>query len=127
MAGNLIALDVMGGDDAPGATLAGAQSACSPVGPHRIAPERILLVGDEKVIEEHLAKNGGNPGFEVRHASQVIDMADSPAVALRSKPDSSIGKCVAAVAEGQAGAVVSMGNTGAVVGAATLGLGTLQA
>jgi glycerol-3-phosphate acyltransferase PlsX len=55
----------------------------------------------------------------------VIAMGDSPAQALRAKPDSSIMRCVGAVKTGQAGAVVSMGNTGAVVGAATVGLGTL--
>jgi glycerol-3-phosphate acyltransferase PlsX len=56
----------------------------------------------------------------------VIGMAESPAAALRAKPDSSIAVCVGAVKRGGAGAIVSMGNTGAVVGAATLGLGTLE-
>ena len=125
MKGSLIALDVMGGDDAPQAPLQGALTACSALGSTRIAPERILLVGDQARIEGLLEEQGGNPGFEILHASQVIEMSDSPAQALRAKPDNSIARCVGAIKAGQAGAVVSMGNTGAVVGAATLGLGTL--
>lgn len=121
-----IALDVMGGDDAPDVNLRGALSACSALGGLRIAPERILLVGDEPRIRAFLDENGGDPGFDIRHTTQVIEMGDSPAQALRAKPDSSIGGCVRAIREDLAGALVSMGNTGACVGAATLGLGTLE-
>ena len=120
-----VALDVMGGDHAPDVILRGAIAACSPTGKHRIAPERILLVGDEKTIRSKLATMDSAHGFAVRHASQVIGMGESPATALRSKPDSSISSMTAALKQGQAGAAVSMGNTGAVVAAATLGLGTL--
>ena len=121
-----IALDVMGGDNAPEAILQGALKACSPLGGHRIAPERLLLVGDLGYIEPALEAEGGNPGFAIQQASEVIEMGESPAQALRSKPDSSISVGIGAVKAGQAGAFVSMGNTGAVVGAATLGLGTLE-
>lgn len=126
MPGSRIALDLMGGDKAPGAILRGALEACSPLGGLRIAPERLVLVGDLPRIESLLAETGGNPGFELRHAGEVIEMGDSPAAALRRKPDSSIAGCVGAVKRGEAGAAVSMGNTGAFVGAATLGLGTLE-
>ena len=120
-----IALDVMGGDHAPDSIVRGAIAACSPLGKLRIAPERILLVGDEKTIRQKLAEFDAGPGFAIRHASQVIGMGESPATALRTKPDSSIASMTAALKEKQAGAAVSMGNTGAVVAAATLGLGTL--
>jgi glycerol-3-phosphate acyltransferase PlsX len=56
----------------------------------------------------------------------VIAMGESPAQALRSKPDNSISRSILAVKEGAAGAALSMGNTGACVGAATLLLGTLE-
>jgi glycerol-3-phosphate acyltransferase PlsX len=72
-----------------------------------------------------LRELGGDPGFQFQHASQVVEMGDSPAQALRSKPDNSIARCVQAVRERRASAVVGMGNTGACVGAATLGLGTI--
>jgi len=125
MSGSLIALDVMGGDDAPEATLKGALAACSGKGALRVPPERLLLVGDEPRMQAMLRQLGGNPGFALQHASQVIEMHESPAQALRAKPDSSIGRCVLAVAEKRASAIVGMGNTGACVGAATLGLGTI--
>jgi len=124
MTGPLIALDVMGGDDAPLATLKGALLACK-AGAARIPPERLLLVGDQPRMRSMLAELGGDPGFQLEHAAQVIEMGDSPAQALRAKPDSSIARCVAAVKAGRASAVVGMGNTGACVGAATLGLGTI--
>ncbi|MCL4150876.1 UNVERIFIED_CONTAM: hypothetical protein GTU68_043251 [Idotea baltica] len=102
----------MGGDNAPGATLEGAL--------------RAVASDDQDQIASGLEALGGNPGFEICHASQVVDMHDSPAAAMRSKPDSSIANAVKAVKGGEAGAVVSMGNTGALVASATRGLGTLQ-
>jgi glycerol-3-phosphate acyltransferase PlsX len=132
MTADRIALDVMGGDHAPAAVLRGALLACAEQraagapGDARLEPGAVLLVGDRARIEQGLSELGGNPGFEILHASQVVEMGESPAVALRAKPDSSIGRCVGAVKSGQAAAVVSMGNTGAVVAASTLGLGTLE-
>ena len=123
--GGRITLDVMGGDHAPAATIEGALRAAAREDARRVAPERVLLVGDEAVVEAELAARGGNPGFEIVHASQAIGMDESPSKAMRAKPDSSIARCVALVKEGAAGAFVSMGNTGAVVGASTLLLKTL--
>lgn len=120
-----IALDVMGGDHAPDAIVRGALLACSKDGKWKLPPGRLLLVGDETTIRAKLAEFGGDPGFAIRHASQVIEMGDSPAQALRAKPDSSIAGMIAATKMAAAGAAVSMGNTGAVVGASTLMLGTL--
>jgi len=85
-----------------------------------------LLVGDQELIAAKLELQGGNPGFALQHASQVIGMGESPSTALRAKRDSSISVGVGAVKKGAAGSFVSMGNTGAVVGASTLGLGTLE-
>ncbi|MBK7877520.1 MAG: phosphate acyltransferase PlsX [Planctomycetes bacterium] len=120
-----IALDVMGGDHAPDQIVRGALQACARDGKWKLSPERIVLVGDEAIVRGRLAHFGGDPGFVLQHASQVVGMAESPSSALRGKPDSSIAVSVGAVKKGAAGALVSMGNTGAVVGAATLGLGTL--
>ena len=126
MSGNRIALDVMGGDDAPDSLLRGAQRAVAAEGEQHVPAERILLVGDEKLIRERLEALGGDPGFGIQHASQFIGMDESPAQALRAKPDNSIMGCVRAIKTGEAGAMVAMGNTGAVVGASTLGLKTLE-
>ena len=123
MTSNRIAIDAMGGDHAPEAIVAGALRACSSKGAG-LNPERILLVGDQARLEAIL--KDAPLALEIQHASQIIEMGESPSTALRSKPDSSIGGCIKAVRSGAAGAVVSMGNTGAVVGASTLGLGTLE-
>lgn len=120
-----IALDVMGGDDAPDATLKGALRAISGEVAQPLPVERLLLVGDLERMEAGLEELGGNPGFELQHASQSVGMDEAPAIALRQKPDSSIAVAVRSVKEGRCGAVVSMGNTGALVASATLGLGTL--
>jgi glycerol-3-phosphate acyltransferase PlsX len=125
MHGSRIALDVMGGDMAPDALLSGAHMACDPLGGLRMAPERIMLVGNQEVIGPWLAEHG-DPGFALEHAPEAIGMEESPSAALRAKPRSSIAVGVQAVRDGSAGAFVSMGNTGAVVGASTIGLGTLE-
>jgi glycerol-3-phosphate acyltransferase PlsX len=123
MSSSRITIDAMGGDAAPEAIVAGAVRACTKAG-GGIDPERLLLVGDRARIEPLL--EAAPSAIEIRHASQVIEMGESPSASLRSKPDSSIAGCVQAVRDGEAGAFVSMGNTGAVVGASTLGLGTLE-
>ena len=123
-----IALDVMGGDHAPDAILEGALLATrsAPEGQDLIPAERILLVGDEARVHAWFEARGEACPFPVQHASEVIGMDESPALALRSKRDSSIGVAIGAVRQGAAGAMVSMGNTGACVGAATLMLKTLE-
>src|ERR1043165_5207052 len=61
-------------------------------------------------------------GLELREASEVIEMSEKPAEAVRAKPDSTLVAAVRSVAEGEAAAVVSTGNTGAVLTAGLLEL-----
>jgi glycerol-3-phosphate acyltransferase PlsX len=103
----IIALDAMGGDDAPQQVVRGAVLA---------APDleaQVALVGDEPQIRALLgdADHGGK--IIVRHASEVVGMEDSPRVALRGKPDSSVAQTVNMVCNGEAQACVSAGNSGA--------------
>jgi glycerol-3-phosphate acyltransferase PlsX len=121
-----IALDVMGGDHAPRSTLDGLLAACGRSDARALDPARVLLVGERDTLARELEARGCAGRFEIAHASEVIGMAESPAVALRAKPGSSIGVGVGLVRAGKAGAFVSMGNTGAVVGASTLWLKTLE-
>ena len=116
-----IAVDAMGGDHAPQAIVAGAVKALA----HVAADTTIVLVGDESRIRAEL---GGNPPdrIEVAHASQVVEMSDSPATAIRRKKDSSIARSLEMVKEGKADALFSAGNTGAAVAVATLKLRTLS-
>jgi len=118
-----IAVDAMGGDYAPREVVAGAVDAA------RNLPSvtDIYLVGDETAIKAELAQCGDIPEkIKIRHASQVVEMNEAPAHAVRRKRDSSIGRAVDMVKAGEADAVMSAGNTGAVVAAATLKLRTLK-
>lgn len=124
MSSTRIALDAMGGDDAPAAVLDGALAALA--GDGALSAEQVILVGDSAAIEAHLDERGGNPGFEVLAATEVVEMGEDPRRALRSKPDNSISVAVGCVKAGRASGLVSMGNTGMVVAASTLLLGRLK-
>jgi glycerol-3-phosphate acyltransferase PlsX len=118
-----IAVDAMGGDYAPREVVRGAVDAAV-----RLAGlQRVFLVGDTRAIEAELAACRRVPdNVEIRHASEVIAMNELPALAVRRKKDSSIGRAVDMVKHGEADAVVSAGNTGAAVVASTLKLRTLE-
>lgn len=115
-----VAVDAMGGDYAPGEVVRGALEAVRDFG------IEIILVGDQKAIEQAMA--GAHPGkaIEIIHATEKITMDDAPAVAVRKKRDSSIVRAVRLVKEGAAGAVVSAGSTGAAMAASLLGLGRVK-
>lgn len=118
-----IAVDAMGGDDAPRAIVEGALLAVRECR----AIECLYLVGDERAIQAEIARCGGNPGrVEIRHAAEVIGMGESPATAVRRKKDSSINRSMDLVKNGEADAVFAAGSTGAAVAAATLKLRTLE-
>lgn len=112
-----IALDAMGGDNAPKETVAGAVEAA-------VRGVEVILVGDSEVLEAEL--EGHDVDIEVIHAPDVIGMADDPARALRDKPDSSISVAVKLVAFGKAAGFVSAGSTGAAMGAAAIVMGRLK-
>lgn len=115
-----IALDVMGGDYAPVELLAGAIKWLQE------SEGQILLVGDQEIINEELHQYSHDPSrLEVVHASQVIGMDESPAVALRKKKDASIVVASRLVKDGIADAVVSCGSTGAQMAAAIFILGRM--
>src|SRR4051794_36286103 len=115
----------MGGDHAPAAILKG----CWDAAPLLDGDDRILLVGDERVIRDGLASSGldaaAKARFEVVATTQVIEMDESPVEAVRAKPDSSISVMCKIAGKGQADVVISAGNTGACVAAAQLRMRTL--
>ena len=120
-----IALDVMGGDHAPDATLAGARAALE-----RHPALRLLLVGDEARLKPLLATHGLEgrlaSRFELVHAPSVVDFHDEPKVILKEKKDSSVRVSAQLVREGRADGMVSMGHTGAAMMASTLVIGKLE-
>jgi len=117
----MIALDAMGGDLAPAATVEGALRA------HRERGLQIVLVGDEQRLRAELRRLGAaDHELPVHHASEVVEMADHPGQALRRKKDSSIRVCFDLCKSGEAAGVVSAGNSGAVLAGALFVLGRLE-
>jgi len=106
-----IAVDAMGGDDAPKAEVEGAIRAARSLG------VRVILVGKQDVVRAELEKHPdiADLPIEVHHASEHITMEDSAGKAMRNKRDSSIRVAARLVRDGVADGVVSAGNTGAVM------------
>jgi glycerol-3-phosphate acyltransferase PlsX len=119
-----IAIDVMGGDHAPDAILAGALDAVDLLQ----SGDQLVLVGDGPVIREGLSvrKLDNDPRIEVVETTQIVEMAEPPVQALRNKPDSSLVR-MAELGSKKAGdkrcdVVISAGNTGACVAAAQMAM-----
>lgn len=118
-----IAVDAMGGDQAPDIIIRGAVMATEVVGEN----VEILLVGDEAQVWERLSGYSYRDGsISVVHAPEVIGMNEPPAYALRKKKGSSIAVATRLQREGRVDALVSAGNTGAVMAASILELGRLE-
>jgi len=118
-----IALDAMGGDNAPHTIVEGTILAAK----RKENTSQFILVGNEKTINQELAKhNVKGLSISIVHASEAIDMNESPAQALRKKKDSSISVATKLQKEGKVDALVSAGNTGAVMASCLLGLGRLK-
>jgi len=116
-----IGLDVSGGDKAPGAIINGALAARKELG------EDIVLIGVREEIRKEIARQGGRiEDFTVVEAAEKIGMAESPAVSVRRKRNSSIVIGANLLKEGEIDAFVSCGNTGAVVCASTLTLRLIE-
>lgn len=107
-----IGIDIMGGDFAPEATVLGAILAHKEMS----SQDRIVLIGNQDKIIEILNREKVNlDDFDIVHASEVIEMNDHPAKAFTKKPDSSIGKGFALLAQGEIDGFASAGSTGAMM------------
>ncbi len=115
-----IALDVMGGDDAPGAQIEGARLALrNGIGP-------IILVGQTDEVSGELERRRIPPGtFEIVHAAEIVAMDETPTYALKRKREASIAVATRLVRDAKACALVSCGSTGAQVASSILHLGRL--
>lgn len=117
-----IAVDAMGGDFAPKEIVAGAVKAALELKDLT----SLVLVGQEEVIRQELKAYEPIPQkLLIRHASEVVGMEETPALAIRKKKDNSISRMMDMINAGEVDAAVSAGNTGAMVVAATLKLRTL--
>lgn len=106
-----IAVDAMGGDQAPRSIIDGAVAAA------RHLDVGLLLAGPVDVVRAELARHPDAEQLTIRilDAPDVVGMADAPAAALRRKPRASIRVAAESVASGEASALVSAGHTGATV------------
>lgn len=117
-----IAVDAMGGDYAPEEVVLGAVEAVETY------DLDVFLVGDETKIRNVFLTYNIKPNKRVTivHASEVIEMGEHPAQAIRKKKDASIVVATRLVKDGTCDAVVAPGSTGAAVTAALLGLGRIK-
>ncbi len=107
-----IGFDVMGGDYAPEATVAGALLA------RKELPDsdRVVLIGNEKAIHEQLDAHAADPSwFDIVHAPDTIEMGESPTKAFTKKPGSSIVLGFKMLKTKEIDAFSSAGNTGAML------------
>src|SRR5947207_6245222 len=110
----------MGGDHGPTVVVEGAAAAVREFG------ASVILVGDRDAIEREITRlHVASGGVEIRHASQVVGMAESPSQALRRKRDSSLRIAAQLVRDGEASAFISAGNTGAAMAIAMFIVGVL--
>jgi len=111
---SIISLDAMSGDLGAEVVVRAANQSL------RKHPQlELLLVGDRDELQGHVTRIVGNePRLSIVHASEVVEMCDSPVDAMRKKKDSSMRVAINLVKEGKAAACVSAGNTGALMGTA---------
>ncbi|MFT5505295.1 MAG: glycerol-3-phosphate acyltransferase PlsX [Gammaproteobacteria bacterium] len=117
-----IAIDAMGGDHGPGVTVPAAKQALA-----QIPGLSLILVGDQDRLAEEIEKCGlaNEKRISIHHASEVVEMDEVPAVALKKKKDSSMRVAINLVKDGSVQACVSAGNTGALMATGKFVLKTL--
>ena len=118
----VVALDAMGGDNAPSEIVKGAIDAVN-----RRSDIKVLLVGQEEVVKKELAGYTYNTKqVEVISATEVIETAEPPVQAIRRKKDSSISVAMGLVKKGEADAFVSAGSSGAILVGGQLLVGRIK-
>jgi glycerol-3-phosphate acyltransferase PlsX len=112
-----IAIDAMGGDNAPVEIIKGVLEASKILG----TDDELTLVGDEAVISAHLSQLGASDtSVKIVHAPEAIGMNEKPVESLRKKKKSSIAIMAKMASKGQTDGLISAGNTGACVAAGQL-------
>ncbi len=112
-----IIVDAMGGDNAPAAAVQGALEA------NRLHGVEILLVGRVEEVLRCVDQAGLKElpaGVEIRNATEVVEISDDPAMAFKTKKDSSLTMGLNLLRSGEGDAFVSAGSTGALLAGATL-------
>lgn len=117
----IIAVDGMGGDDAPEAVVEGCVLAVKEFG------VKVIITGPEDLIKKALSKyTFPNESIRIVNSTEVISPNEEPVKALKQKKDSSLVKAISLVKSGEADAVLSAGSTGALMAGATLIIGRIK-
>src|SRR5918997_3421516 len=114
-----IAVDALGGDNAPAEVVAGAVSAA-----RKLPRDEVLLVGNPAALESELGPDAPS-NVSLREAGDAVGMDEEPSAALRRRSDASVAVAAGMVRDGEADALFSAGNTGATVAAALLRIGRM--
>lgn len=118
-----VGLDVMGGDFAPVATIAGAILAQKELSPN----DRIVLIGDKEIILSELSRHKCDPSiFDFEHAYEVIGMGEHPTHAIIRKPNSSISIGFKLLKSKKIDAFASAGSSGAMLVGAIYSVNNIQ-
>jgi len=115
-----LAVDALGGDNAPGEVVAGALAAA-----RRLRHDEIILVGTEAVVGSHLPSDAP-ANVSVRDSGGPVGMDEEPAAALRARPEAGVSVAAKMVRAGEADVFFSAGNTGATVAAALMRIGRME-
>lgn len=122
-----ILLDAMGGDNAPDAVIKGAVKAVSEI------KSEIVLIGNEEIINAKIKEffdkdkiSDINERLSIKHATEQIEMEDTPTVAIKQKKDSSMVVGFRMLKEGEGDVFISAGNSGALLTGATLLVGRIK-
>lgn len=113
-----LAIDAMGGDNAPQAIIDGALRSL-----HTFPNLHIDLYGDEAILAAHMKQHAR---MNVIHCTEVIEGEDEPVRAVRRKKDASMVRAAQAVKDGEADAALSAGNTGALMAASLFIVGRIK-
>lgn len=113
-----LAIDAMGGDNAPQAIIDGALRSL-----HTFPNLHIDLYGDEAILAAHMKQHAR---MNVIHCTEVIEGEDEPVRAVRRKKDASMVRAAQAVKDGEADAALSAGNTGALMAAGLFIVGRIK-
>ncbi len=119
-----VAVDVMGGDNAPGEIVRGCLDAVEGL-PDDVS---VIMCGDQETIAREVVAAGGklSERLAIFHCSEVVGMEDQPAIAVRKKRDASINWCNELVKRGEAEAAISAGNSGAMSASALFHIGRIK-
>ncbi len=121
-----ILLDAMGGDNAPDANIKGAVKAIDQI------QAEVILIGKEEIIKEKLQEYYGktaeeiSPRLKIHNSTEMIEMEDTPTIAIKKKKDSSMVVGFRMLKEGQGDVFISAGNSGALLTGATLIVGRIK-